>query len=138
MSGSNGQGFLSKEQILKSDDLKYEDVDVPEWGGKVRVGELTAFDRERFEKRVSAAGNNAAGISKQLGDLRASLVASCLRDPHSNERLFSDADVKALNEKSSLVIARLFTICTRLSGISQEVVDAATGESDAIPDGVSS
>ena len=136
---TNGSGeFLTRDQILKSDDLKYEDHDVPEWGGKVRVRELTAFDRERFEKRVGAAGNNPAGISKSLGDLRASLVASCLRNPQTNERLFADADVKALNEKSSLVISRLFTICTRISGISQEVVDAATGESEAITEGVSS
>src|SRR5262245_42675456 len=135
---TNGQGFLSKEQILKSDDLKHEDVEVPEWGGKVRVRELTACDRERFERGVSAAGNNPVGISKQLGDLRASLVASCLRDPNTNERLFGDSDVAKLNEKSSLVISRLFTICTRLSGISQEVVDAATGESETITADVSS
>lgn len=130
--------FLSREQIVKSDDLKVEIVEVPEWGGRVKIRELRAWEREQFEKRIAATGGVGAGqIAKTLGDLRATLVASCLVDDE-NQRLFSDADVKALNEKAASVIIRLFGICSRLSGISQEVVDAAAGESETIIGAVSS
>lgn len=126
--------FLDRDQIVKSDDLKVEIVDVPEWGGKVRIRELRAWEREQFEKRIASTGGaNAGQIAKTLGNLRATLVAQCLVD-NENQRLFSDVDVKALNEKSSSVIIRLFGICSRLSGISKEVVEAAVGESGTTTD----
>lgn len=128
---------LTREQILKSKDLKVEAVDVPEWGGKVHVRELTAWEREQFEKRIAATGGTVAQIHKTLGDLRVSLVVHCLVD-ENGERLFQDNDAKALNEKSATVITRLFGICSRISGISQEVVDAAVGESATTLEGTSS
>lgn len=128
-------GILTRDQILKSDDLKVELVNVPEWGGTVRIRELRAWEREQFEKRIAATGGTGAGqIAKTLGDLRATLVGSCLVD-EDNQRLFAENDIKALNEKSSSVIIRLFGICSRLSGISQEVVDAAVGESETTTGG---
>ena len=36
--------LLSKEQILKSDDLKSEIVAVPEWGGDVKVRVMTGTE----------------------------------------------------------------------------------------------
>jgi len=130
---------LTRDQILAKDDLRFEDVDVPEWGGSVRVRELRASEREVFERRVFAAGSApSVSLPKTLGDLRVSLVVKCLVDPSTGSRLFKDEDAKDLNEKSATVIARLFSVCSRISGISQEVVDAVVGESEATTGGASS
>jgi len=43
---------LNKEQILRADDLKTEEVDVPEWGGSVRVRVLTGTERDAFESSI--------------------------------------------------------------------------------------
>ena len=122
---------LTREQILGRDDLKREVIEVPEWGGSIVIRELRASEREVFEKRVIQAGGSGPGFAKTLGDLRASLVVKCIIDPATGERIFDDSDVKALNENSATAIARVFALCSRLSGISSEVVDSVVGESGA-------
>ncbi len=42
-------GLLTKDDILGADDLATEDVEVPEWGGCVRVRALTGTERDAFE-----------------------------------------------------------------------------------------
>lgn len=121
---------LTRDAILSRKDLKTEVMEVPEWDGTITIREMTASEREVFEKRVMSSGAaNVAGVAKNLGDLRASVVAMCVVD-EDGKRLFSDQDVKALNEKSSIVIARIFQRCSILSGISQEAVDTIVGESE--------
>ncbi len=40
--------MLTREQILQSDDLPRETVQVPEWGGEVQVRTMTGTDRDAF------------------------------------------------------------------------------------------
>ena len=40
---------LSREDILKAEDLPTEEVPVPEWGGSVLVRGLTGRERDLFE-----------------------------------------------------------------------------------------
>ena len=44
--------MLTKDQILKSDDLPSEEVSVPEWGGSVMVRSMTGYERDQFEQSV--------------------------------------------------------------------------------------
>ena len=129
---------LTREQILGRDDLKREVIEVPEWGGSIVIRELRASEREVFEKRVIQAGGSGPGLAKTLGDLRVSLVVKCIVDPATGERVFDDSDTKALNENSATAIARIFALCSRLSGISSEVVDSVVGESEVTDGGGSS
>jgi len=41
--------LLSKTAILAANDLKSEDIEVPEWGGAVRVRSFTGRERDAFE-----------------------------------------------------------------------------------------
>ena len=41
--------LLSKTAILAENDLKSEDIEVPEWGGAVRVRSFTGRERDTFE-----------------------------------------------------------------------------------------
>lgn len=51
--------ILTKDQILAKDRKKTTDVEVKEWGGSVRLQELSASDRDMWESesfRVSDDG----------------------------------------------------------------------------------
>ena len=47
--------FLNKAEILAKDDLKTEDVFVPEWDAWVKVRSLNASERDHFEAAPCSA-----------------------------------------------------------------------------------
>jgi hypothetical protein len=104
-----------KEEILGLADRKVEEVDVPEWGRKVRIMEMTAADRDDWETRILAA--RQAGQSRR--HVRAELVAMCLVD-EVGARVFADDDIPALSQKSAAVLDRLWDVASRLSGLTRK------------------
>ena len=125
--------YLTKDAILAADDLITEDVDVPEWGGTVRVRSISGAERDAFEQAiVTRRGKN---VQTNLSNIRAKMSALCLVD-ESGQRLFTDADVVALGQKSAAALDRVFGVAQRLSGLTDKDVDELaenlkTGQSDA-------
>ena len=119
--------YLSAEQILNADDLPVEDVDVPEWGGTVRVQGMSGKDRDKFE--ASMLKDNMSGVSKDaaLDNYRARLAAFTLVDENDKRLFRSDAEVRRLGEKSAEALGRVVKVATRLSAISQDDVEELTG-----------
>ena len=107
--------MLSKEQILKANDLPTEEVEVPEWGGSVLVRTMTGTERDKFETSL------IDGKQKNLDNIRARLCAKCIVDD-KGERLFEDTDVAELGKKSASALDRVFTAAQRLNGLSGEDV----------------
>lgn len=105
---------LTKEQILSIHDWQYQEVDVPEWGGTVRMRGLTSAERDQFELEVQRIMEKGGSLV-----LRARIVARCLVDDEG-KRLFADAEIEKLAQKSGVVLDRLFWVAMRLSGIGQE------------------
>src|SRR5690606_20312294 len=97
--------LLTREAILQAEDLPTEDVEVPEWGGVVRVRGLTGAERGAFEQSIVDARGKGARMNLQ--NVRARLVALAVVDESGN-RLFSDADVEALGRKSGRALNRVF------------------------------
>jgi hypothetical protein len=121
---------LSKDQILRAVDTEYETVDVPEWGGKVRVKTLTGDERDGYEQSlIDQRGNVTA---PKLAGAQARLCALSIVDD-DGERLFSDSDVKALGAKSAQALNRVFDVAVRLSRMTQAEVEAMVGNSEAVP-----
>ena len=57
--GMAAKKFLDKAEILAQDDLKTEDVQIPEWGDAwVRVRTLNASERDHFEAGVKLVQRN--------------------------------------------------------------------------------
>jgi len=102
--------LLSKEDILNQP-LATEDVDVPEWGGIVRVRELTA--KERLELGRSFRQSDEAG---QLATYTSLAVGMALVD-ETGDRLFDNEEMNKLLESSGVVINRLYDVVSRLSGL---------------------
>lgn len=128
--GESMSQYLSRDAILAANDVQFEDVDVPEWGGKVRVKSLTGKERDALESSmIEGKGKNA---NVNLNNLRAKLVARATVN-EDEERVFNDADIAALGAKSAAALTRVYEVAQRLSGITQEDVDELTKNSETAP-----
>ena len=126
---------LGRDAILGASDRKIERVEVPEWGGCVFVRTLRAFERDAFEASMfKGRGKNR---TENLENLRARLVvlAAC---ETGGARLFDDADVKALGDKSAAPLDRVFGAAQRLNGMTTEDVEEMVGNSKAARRGATS
>lgn len=121
--------LLTRDQILAADDLPRELVEVPEWGGAVLVRTLTGAERDQFEAQVvEMRGRKIKSLN--MANLRARLVSLCVVD-EKGERLFTDADVKALGGKSAAALQRVFDVASRLSGLGEEDIEELEKNLDA-------
>ena len=113
--------MLSRDTILAKNDVKVEEVKVPEWGGSVLVRGMSGDQREAFEKaqtREVPAGNRQARRSGQTNTevvreyLRARIVAWCVVDSEGS-LVFHDSDIPALNAKSGAALERVVEVAMR-------------------------
>ena len=116
---SNNGGLLNRDQILQAQDLRSEEVSVPEWGGVIRVRELAAGERERIAGLVTAHD----GRSREI------MVALTAIDGDGNQ-LFSLDDIEQLAKKGEAAIQRVAEVASRLSGIGKAAEAQAEKNSD--------
>jgi hypothetical protein len=112
--------LLSREDILDVDDKVYEDIEVPEWGGEVRVRGMSGTQRDDYE--ASILQQNGSDRKVNLANARAKLVARCLVDA-DGRLLFSADDVRALGRKSARALERVFDKARELSGMTEKDVE---------------
>lgn len=115
--------LLTKTQILEARDLTFEDVDVPEWGGTVRVRALSGWERDRFEDGLMTGRGKKRQVSMQ--NARARLAALTIID-EEGQPLFAEADTQALGRKSAAALERVFEVAMRLAGISDGDMEEMT------------
>lgn len=128
--------LLNKEQIKSVSDLETQDIEVPEWGGTVRLKSLTGAERDRFEASVVQGQGRNTTVNMQ--NLRAKLVAQSAIG-EDGKPLFTEEDVKWLGEKSAKALNRLFNAAQQLSGLSESDVKELAGNfKDARSDGSTS
>lgn len=122
--------YLTREKILAAQDVRFEEVPVPEWGGVVRVKGLTGKERDALEFSMIQGKGKKASVN--LANLRAKLVSQACVDEAGN-RIFSDDDVAALGNKSAAALQRIFDVAQRLSGLSDDDVEELTKNSETAP-----
>lgn len=123
--------LLSREDILGADDIEWEDVSVPEWGGTVRVRGLNGKERYEYFGRIMDSQGETLDLEKirqdptQLdpnfvgGFVREGIqvfVVSCCTIGEDGSRLFSPEDIERLGEKNSEALERVYEVASRLSG----------------------
>ena len=124
--------LLSKDQILKADRKKTVDVEVKEWGGTVRLQELSASDRDLWENESFVLNAEGTGAKFNPKHARARLVVRCLVDD-KGRRMFSDDEVAAIGSLSASSVQRLFNAARKLNAISNEDMKELEGNSGAGP-----
>lgn len=122
--------LLTKEAILAAQDLRFEVVPVPEWGGSVRVRSMTGADRDDYEQ--SLIRGRTDDEAQNIRNVRARLVTYSVVDEQGN-RLFTEADVEELGKKSVAALDRVFAAASRLSAVSQKDIEELGKGSAATP-----
>jgi hypothetical protein len=102
----------------------HEEVDVPEWGGRVVVRGLTLGERRellaRYPELLERGGADPVRLNDFLLDL---LLMTVLGG--DGQRLFSDDDREALMSQPPQVIDRLVQKALELSGLTVTGIQAA-------------
>jgi hypothetical protein len=114
---------VTREMILKADDLPRESVNVKAWGGVVFVKTMTAGERDALDA-VNAEDREAK--VKHLFSAR--LVAATVVD-EAGALLFTEADVPALARKSARVMDRIVDVALKLNRMRES--DAASAEKNS-------
>lgn len=118
--------YLKADEILGADDVKETDVDVPEWGGTVRIRELVAADRDWLQATlVTDEGAGVVRVGKgdaawDLANFRIKLAALSIIDPETHERLFDYNQISKLGQKSSAAIDRIVSAVFALNKLGEE------------------
>jgi hypothetical protein len=125
---------LSKDDILKAQDQILEEVYVPEWGGSVFIRSMTGVERDAFEASNFQKDRKGGDYQLNMTNIRARLLSLTICDD-KGVRLFEDAG--KLGGKSAKVLARLFEMSQRLSGITKEDVEDMAKNSEPVPSDIS-
>lgn len=113
--------LLSRDQILDADDLKTTDVEVPEWGGTVRVRTLTGEQRDKFEASMIDMGKDGS-VKRNAENVRARLVVECVVN-EQGEQMFNRADVRLLGKKSAPALDRVAAAAQDLNAFSDNDIE---------------
>lgn len=116
---------LTRDQILKADDLQRVEVPVPEWGGTVWVRTMTGQEREAYESSFIGR-DGKVDLRTGMKDARARLCSLCVVDD-AGRSLFTHADIEALSKKSTIAIGRVFDAIQKLNAITDEEIEELAG-----------
>lgn len=127
--------YVTAESILCAKDLDTAEVEVPEWGGTVRVRKLSGSDRELYDQeihniqqRVNRGARNRRGdieLDIQFHAHKARVLLAWLTICDENgERIFTTEEHrKQLAGKSAEALERVYQCAARLSGLLAEDED---------------
>ncbi len=139
--------YLDRAAIIAAQDLGYQDVDVPEWGGTVRVYALSATQNDKLHLQVldmsesmkasALNGKNGGDFEIKLdmdkwAESKAQVVVWTVADGDGN-RLFTQKDIGTVGLKSGEVIDRLYDVAIELSGATALSMNAISKNSGTGP-----
>ncbi len=116
-------GFLTREQIVEVEDVEYDEVDCPEWGGKVRLKSIKGTQRDAYEQSLIVEKSGSRQMN--LRNARAKLIVLCAVD-EQGRLLFTPDDLNTLGRKNAKPLDRLFDACRKLAGLSEDDVEELT------------
>ena len=120
--------YLTKTLILQADDIVYEDVAVPEWGGTIRVKTLNGLERDSLEQSMLEGKGKNSQVN--MANFRAKLCSRTIVDD-KGVRLFGDLDIIDLGKKSGSALQRVFNVASKLSGFSDSDIEELTKNSES-------
>lgn len=112
---------LTAANILAASDLVIEAIELPEWGGRAFIREMSGFERDTWEVYASKEIGKAGRVN-----MRAKLATFCLCDA-TGHRLFEDNQAPELAKKSSAVLDRIYEKAIAVNKLSPEEVKQVEG-----------
>jgi hypothetical protein len=105
---------LNKHQIFASNDLKESFVEVPEWGGKVRIRALSVQEQLDYDEFLQT-NPKEVDMAIQL------IITATIND--DGKKTFSKEDIPSLKEKSLDNLFRVVDAILKLNKQSPQDVD---------------
>lgn len=129
--------LLNFDDIIASQDKEYQDVEVPEWGGTVRIATMSGEDRDRWELSMMQADDSSERGFKLNFDAysRVRLVAMCLVDDNFNRIFVTKEQIEKLSQKSGKVMDLLYDVAQRVNGITDSDIDDLEKNSESAQNG---
>ena len=121
--------MLTRDQILSLKDLPEKVIDVPEWGGAVRIRSLTLPERFRWLKLQAAQpeGDYEAVLTKaSLPMITWSVI------DEEGKPLFTEADIGELGRRHPDAIQFVAGEILKLSGLGRDSVEEAEKNSETV------
>lgn len=122
--------MLSRDAILKAQDLRLKTTEVPEWGGAVFLRCPSAEEMDDWDNSITTRTvvDGKMKVTEDFRNHKARLVVKCLVDK-DGERMFTDADAKQLGRKCTTAIDRLYDEVMTLAGRSKRAQKDLEGNS---------
>ena len=118
--------LLNKNEILSADDRQTLDIEIPEWGGTVRITVMSGTSRDAYEaslvKMQDDGSGNGRTAERDLTNLRSKLVAACMID-EQGKQLFSVAEVEQLGSKNGAVLNRIYEEANNLNATTEDKIE---------------
>lgn len=108
---------LNLEALKKVDDAQYDIVDIPEWGGEIKLKTISLEDQLEFGKLLQESNGDEYNYVFYL------LKASCLND-EDKPMFTSIEDVALLKNMATAPVMKLFKAALALNDISDKEVEA--------------
>lgn len=109
-------------------DITTEIVEVPEWADPndpdtpaVMLRVLTGLERGDYEQSLVAQRGDNRTVN--IRNAKVKLVALCLVDPDTLERLYSDTEINILGQRSAAAIERLLDAAFKLNNMGPKEVE---------------
>lgn len=118
--------ILTRDDILNAKDSEIREVDVPEWGGTVRLKTMTGAERDELESMVQRKKKIKNRLD--LRGVRALLLSLVIVD-EKGEQVFTKEDLEALNGKAAKPLNDVFSVAQEMNGLSDDSVKEMMGNS---------
>ena len=114
---AQGRRMLSVEQIMQANDIVERDVDVPQWGGTVRIRGLTKGQHQQLRKRATSRGQVDTDRLEML------LFAESVIEPR-----FTLEQAQSLRDKAAAPFERVLKAVLEVNGLADGAVEDAEAD----------
>jgi hypothetical protein len=109
---------LSATEILEADDIQVVDIDVPEWGGVVKLRPMSAEESIAYNEAVKAGDKRHGAVI---------LASTCLVD-EEGKKLFTEDQARGLVKKSLAALLRIQKVALKVNGFVDDEVKEAKND----------
>ncbi|MCY0385657.1 hypothetical protein OVY01_00055 [Robbsia sp. Bb-Pol-6] len=118
--------LLTKDQIIAARDLTTTDLEVPEWGGTVRVSMLSGAARDALQADFAE--------SKAVSHVQAVMIAATVVD-ENGAPLFTKDEIETIRSKGTAPLERVFKAAVTLNKLGAAETEKAGKNSEAAQSG---
>lgn len=121
------------DAILNCDDDEYEVVNVPKWGGEIRVRSITAAERERLLKTSVVIDPKTGERTVSTPLMRVEIVYLAVVDEAGNRVFKNPKQVELLGHKAAKSLDLVADAAMRLAGIGDDGAGAGGKDGSSAP-----